>query len=256
MRPSPRGRAWEDRDRQGSRGPSLARLSEPVRDSRMPAMSDTILEPGASVAAGIDAHDRGDFERARRLLLGTAEAGDGTAQFYLGVICHFGPEPFNNTDLAALWYRRAAEQGLLGAQRNLGVLYEEGVSKRQSDANAAKWYRRAAEQGDALAQHNLAMMLSEGRGVPEDDEEATMWLRRAATQDDRPSQIALALRLSLGIGETEDLIQAYAWLTLALKSSDKVDDKDRVTWLRKHVARRLSIQQIGAAEQLARRLTA
>jgi hypothetical protein len=217
-------------------------------------MTDFALEPQTAVAAGIEAYDRGDLERARRLLLAPAESGDATAQFYVGLIHHLGTEPFANVELAALWYRRAADQGLPGAQRNLGVLYETGLGKRRDDAKAAKWYRRAAEQDDPVAQHNLAIMLSEGRGVPEDDEEATSWLRRAALHGDRPSQIALALRLSLGIGETEDLIQAYAWLTLALQGTEGGEDKDRVTWLRRHVSRRLTVQQIGQAEQLGRRL--
>jgi TPR repeat protein len=35
-------------------------------------------------------------------------------------------------------------------------------------AQAAVWYRKAAEQGKALAQNNLAFQYAAGHGVPQD----------------------------------------------------------------------------------------
>jgi TPR repeat protein len=137
--------------------------------------------------------------------------------------------------------------------RNLGVLYEEGRGKRQSFDKAAKWYRRAAEQGDVLAQHNLAMMYTEGKGVPEDDNEAAHWLRRAADGGDSLSQIALALHYNVGLGVPQDPVQAYFWLGVAAKAApNQGPERERVTFLRKTVARTLSPQQISEADLRAR----
>lgn len=51
---------------------------------------------------------------------------------------------------------------------------------------AALWYRRAAEQGWALAQINLARLLENGEGVAENKPEAFYWYRlaTAAREDD------------------------------------------------------------------------
>jgi TPR repeat protein len=76
---------------------------------------------------------------------------------------------------AALWYRRAAEQGIAQAQYNLGEMYKKGMGVAQDYSQAAKWYRRAAEQGDADAQIKLGLMYGLGDGVVEDYVTAHMW---------------------------------------------------------------------------------
>jgi len=53
---------------------------------------------------------------------------------------------------AALWFRKAAEQGYVLAQSNLGTLYLYGRGVVQDDAEAVAWFRKAADQGDAIAE--------------------------------------------------------------------------------------------------------
>ena len=65
---------------------------------------------------------------------------------------------------AALWYRKAAEQGNAEAQYDLGALYVKGQGVPQDYAQAALWYRKAAEQGDAEAQWRLGGLYYEGPG--------------------------------------------------------------------------------------------
>ncbi|MDE0624612.1 MAG: hypothetical protein OXH83_23340, partial [Bryobacterales bacterium] len=48
--------------------------------------------------------------------------------------------------------RRAAENGAVRAQRNLGIAYQEGRILPKDHVQAALWYRKAAEQGDPLGQ--------------------------------------------------------------------------------------------------------
>ena len=45
-------------------------------------------------------------------------------------------------------------------------MYRQGHGVPQDYAQAAVWYRKAAEQGDAGAQFNLGTMCYSGRGVP------------------------------------------------------------------------------------------
>ncbi|KAJ1461185.1 hypothetical protein M885DRAFT_607147, partial [Pelagophyceae sp. CCMP2097] len=77
---------------------------------------------------------------------------------------------------AALWYRRAAEQGLPLAQYNLGVaFFFHGMGVAQSYEEAARWCRLAASQGVFEALHSLGVCRANGRGVPQTS------MRRCAT---------------------------------------------------------------------------
>ena len=56
-----------------------------------------------------------------------------------------------NYQLAAYWYRRAAEQGEALAQYNLGVMYAEGLGVHKDYVLAHKWANLAASQGEKEA---------------------------------------------------------------------------------------------------------
>ena len=66
---------------------------------------------------------------------------------------------------AAVWYRKAAEQGQASAQCDLGSAYASGRGVPRDDAAAARWWRQAAEQGNMLAQRGLSQLYEAGRGV-------------------------------------------------------------------------------------------
>ena len=80
-------------------------------------------------------------------------------------------------------FRPLAEKGNVGAQVNLANLYAlqgEGVYAKE----AALWYRKAAEQGHARSQSNLGALYSAGQGVPRDYVQAHMWFNLAASRED------------------------------------------------------------------------
>jgi uncharacterized protein len=90
---------------------------------------------------------------------------------------------------AALWYRKAAEQGDTVAQTNLGNLYYDGPGVLRDYAQAVLWYRKAAEQGDADAQDSLGDLYLHGQGVPRDYAEAYFWYDlAAASEKDTPDE--------------------------------------------------------------------
>ena len=53
-------------------------------------------------------------------------------------------------------WKNLAEQGNAAAQYNLGLMYLEGKGVAQNDAQAAIWTRKAAEQGHPGAQKTLS----------------------------------------------------------------------------------------------------
>jgi len=71
----------------------------------------------------------GAYEAAYRACLPLAEQGDAWAQLSLGYFHHQGRGVAKNGELAAHWYRNAAEQGGVSAgvaQHELGVIFSSG----------------------------------------------------------------------------------------------------------------------------------
>jgi localization factor PodJL len=52
---------------------------------------------------------------------------------------------------AAVWFRRAAERGVVDSQYNLGLLYEAGRGVERNLREAYRWYSVAANAGDTAA---------------------------------------------------------------------------------------------------------
>ena len=91
----------------------------------------------APVAAGtfedaVDAHARGDYAKALRLIRPLANDGDAAAQFNLGLMYLTGHGVQQDYSAAALWFRKAAEQGYALAQSNLGVLIATAEAWRRT----------------------------------------------------------------------------------------------------------------------------
>ncbi|MCC5813095.1 MAG: caspase family protein [Ectothiorhodospiraceae bacterium] len=102
------------------------------------------------------AYDRANYATALRVWLPQAQAGDPTAQVYVGEIYEQGLGLEPDYELAAHWYGLAAEHGDSRAQINLGSLYERGLGVPQDRVAALNWYRRAS----GLSHDNLAFTSS------------------------------------------------------------------------------------------------
>jgi hypothetical protein len=90
------------------------------------------------------AFDRADYATSLKIWLPQAQAGDPEAQAYVGEIYEKGLGLQPDYDLAAVWYKKAAEQGLTRAQINLGNLYEKGLGVEKDPVKALNWYRKAS----------------------------------------------------------------------------------------------------------------
>ena len=156
-----------------------------------------LLEKIARKAAERPRLDADPQDAAGRLALGRAyEEGDGV--------------PWDAAQ-AAVWYRKAAEQGNAEARRRLGLLYEKGKGVRQDAAQAAVWYRKAAAQGDAEARYRLGRLHAAGQGVPQDKDQAVGLYLQAAKQDHYPAQRALAYVYAAGGEHTRNREKERFW---------------------------------------------
>ena len=156
-------------------------------------------------------------------------------------------------DDAPYWeHRMAAEQGNAIPQFLLGNYYDWGHFVPKDVGKAAMWYRRAAEQGHVQAQFSLGLMLANGRdGVPSDAGEAAMWYRKAAEQGHVKAQFNLGLLYEYGDGVRKDgvptdYVQAYAWFNLAAAQGLGV-----AMIARAELAVRMTPAQIAEAQKLS-----
>ena len=111
----------------------------------------------ASVRAGSDAYERGDYAEAVRWYREAAEQGLADAAFRLGFM-------YDSGNSYVLWMREQFH--------DQEAFYNAGRDVPQNDAEALKWFHMAAEQGHALAQYYLDVMYVDDKGVPRDDVQA------------------------------------------------------------------------------------
>jgi uncharacterized caspase-like protein len=81
-----------------------------------------------------------------------ADAGETEAQYYVGRIYDSGLGRAPDPALAALWYKRASDQGHMAATTALAALYEKGEVGGKTDTKTAlDLYRKAAQLTEPLA---------------------------------------------------------------------------------------------------------
>jgi hypothetical protein len=85
-----------------------------------------------------------------------AKAGDEVAQYKLGYDYYLGSGIAQDYAQAAIWWKKAAEQGYPDAQNNLGVLYNSGRGVPQSYSEAYFWQNLAAARANGPLQAQFA----------------------------------------------------------------------------------------------------
>ena len=149
-------------------------------------------------------------------------------------------------------FRQLAEQGHQWAQRRLGSMYAEGKGAPQDFQEAVKWYRLAAAQGYAPAEYGLGVAYEKGQGVPQDFQEAVKWYRLAAAHGNEFAQVNLGVMYTKGRGVRQDFARAYMWFNLAAPALSG-NSGDAATKKRDRIASKMTAEQIGTAQEMARR---
>lgn len=127
-------------------------------------------------AAGLRSYESGDFVKAIAEWGPLADSGDAQSQSAIAYLYWTGKGYKQDLSVAALWYRKAADQGVSVAQCNLGRLYLSGSGNLPRDYNeASAWFQKAANQGYKPCQNYLAYRYLNGSGVAQDYVKAEMW---------------------------------------------------------------------------------
>lgn len=172
---------------------------------------------------GLAAYNLKNYSTALKLWRPLAEAGNNSAQIYLGEMYMNGYGVVEDDSEGAKWIRKAAEQGNATAQNYIASRYRE----HELPLEAVKWYRKAADQGDMSGQFLLADMYLDGVGVPQNYVEAARWYQKSADQGDGVAQVALSKMYEEGKGVRKNYARAYMWLNLAASQYPTVYTKYR-----------------------------
>ena len=147
-----------------------------VKDAFSEDRSDCYLAMADMYSEGIEVPQ--DEEKAFYYTELAAQLGNLIGQFNLGNYYVEGRGCEVDPDMAKLWWKKAALQGLVEAQYNLGLRL---LNENNYD-EAFKWLKLAAEQGMAEAQYKVAMSYLCGWGVEADHILAKMWAEQSASQ--------------------------------------------------------------------------
>lgn len=112
---------------------------------------------------GVDAYNRGEYDKAAEHLDGLANSGNPSAQYHVGLLREggLGSTPKNAAE-AAQWYLRSAKQGYVPAMVRLANIQMAAGYEEQ----ALSWYTLAARWGNDDA---VTALTDLGRGVPPPD---------------------------------------------------------------------------------------
>ena len=124
--------------------------------------------------------------------------------------------------------------------------------ERGDYVQAMKLFSALAKQGHQWAQRRVGSMYAEGKGAPQDYQEAVKWYRLAAAQGNQFAQINLGVMYTNGTGVRQDFVRAHMWFNLAAAALSG-DSGDTATKNRDRIVSKMTAEQIGTAQEMARR---
>lgn len=206
---------------------------------RLSAPDATAVDPGRFGDRAPDraygAYQRGYYLTARNLALPLAEQGNAAAQTLLGEIYSRGLGVRRDATQAAIWYGRAAQNGVLEARFQLAMIMLEGTQKERQQAYGLM--EAAADAGHPRAQFNFAQMVIEREPTNWGMEKAMSYYQLAAEDGIADAQYAVALAYFEGLGGlARDLAQAREWMERAARANFDTAQLDLGTWLVEGVA--------------------
>ena len=135
---------------------------------------------GRRFADGVEAYDRGEFNKAYDIWLPLAQSGDLAARRNIGHLFRHGRGVRQDKPRALAFYQDAGRAGLVSAQLNAAFMHLNGEGTDADATQAAFWFHMAAAAGAPIAQYNLGLMYEGGRGVDADVAKSLGWYALAA----------------------------------------------------------------------------
>ena len=185
---------------------------------------------------GLDAFEKSEWKRARKLLEDALQDEPRPAGFYhLGLLYWRGLGGDVDKAAGADCFERGAEFGHPGAQTAYGIALRTGVGVVKNNETALTQFRSAAGGGDREAMVQIATM-----SEPDD---AHRWLMRASELGYAPAMTHLSDMLM-----KRDPVEALSWLYAAVTLAADDAARTRAAAL----AAEMSAKEIEQAQKLGR----
>lgn len=139
-----------------------------------------------------------DSDNSRRemwnafMLVKDANSGDPVAQHELGLRYLTGNGFEADTDKAAYWVQKAADQNLIPARYNLGIFLNSGLSVPWNPYKAYEEFKYTAEHGMVEGEYVYGLLFTDDLVVARNYAEAYRWLNMAADSGYAPAREVLA----------------------------------------------------------------
>ena len=169
--------------------------ASPLVDAEQASTLETAATSGNAIAEyqlGITYMEQGRIDEGLTLIR-NASATMPAAQYRLAKIYETGTGVEKDTALARELTERAARAGNRIAMHDLAIYYAYGNGDVEVDMNmAAGWFTKAAERGVVDSQFNLAILYENGQGVTPSPSDAYFWYSIAAAQGDQSANARIA----------------------------------------------------------------
>lgn len=160
-----------------------------------------------------------DFAKVRELLEKAEMAGDKTASLFVRVLRRDNPAVSQATGTTALYkiVSAQARQRDVLAVLICGHALAVGIGCEADTQLAAKYFKWAADQGEPDAMYEWALCLSQGEGVELDPAEAAVFYKLAVDEGHARAANGLGCAYGDGYGVVRDLEKSYAYKAVGAK---------------------------------------
>ncbi len=134
-----------------------------------------------------------NYKQAFKIYYSLASQNNAEAQFYLGLMYHYGRGTKKDKKLSIKWIQVAAEHGNSDAQFTLALWYFIGIEIKQDYKKAFTLMKQAADAGNPGAMEHVASMYSKGQGVKQNEKKAIFYFRKASELKRPLAQYLLAI---------------------------------------------------------------
>ena len=150
--------------------------------------------PDAQYQLGLTRLQNGETKQALNLLRASANKGQPAAQYRLGKLYETGNGVAKDLETARGLIEKSATNGNRIAMHDLANFYANGSGGVEQDLSiAAKWFEKAAERGVVDSQYNIGYLYEFGFGVTKNPVTAHVWYGIAASQGDTEAEKRIAV---------------------------------------------------------------
>jgi TPR repeat protein len=155
---------------------------------------------------------------ARHWLMAAAEETENAAAMNALGFMYVSDVSAKSDSLAMVWFKRAADAGLVDARVNVGLMYERGRGVAVDTAEALRWYETAASAGSGRAMNSVGQVYQARR----DYARAREWFIRADEAGEADGATNLGVLFYNGWGVRRDRDEARRWFEKAARGGSTV----------------------------------